>query len=101
MRKLVRLGVAPLLLALVQACSTVPREPLPHAQSVDVERFMGDWYVIASIPTRLEREAYNAVERYELEPDGRIATTFTFNKGALDGPVKRMTPTGFVGKDAS
>ena len=43
---------------------------------------MGDWYVIASIPTRLERGAHNAVESYQLLADGTIDTTFTFNDGA-------------------
>ncbi len=88
-------------LLLVQGCSTMRHEPLPHAPRVDIDRFMGDWYVIANIPTRPERDAFNAVERYERNADGTIATTFTFNQGSLDGPVKRMTPTGFVGKDAS
>jgi apolipoprotein D and lipocalin family protein len=63
---------------------------------VDVERFMGDWYVIAHIPTFIEKEAYNAVERYELAPDGTIATTFFFNKGGFDGPLKTYTPRGFI-----
>jgi apolipoprotein D and lipocalin family protein len=63
---------------------------------VDLPRFMGDWYVIASIPTSLERGAHNAVERYELDRDGSIATTFTFRQGSFDGPEKRYTPRGFV-----
>ena len=28
--------------------------------------------------------------------DGSIATTFTFNEGSLDGPVKTYRPKGFV-----
>lgn len=63
---------------------------------VDLQRFMGDWYVIANIPTRLEREAYNAVESYRLAPDGRVLTTFTFRKGAFEGPLKQYEPVGFV-----
>ena len=70
--------------------------PLKLADKVDLPRFMGDWYVIANIPTFLEKGAHNAVESYRLEPDGRIATTFTFRKGGFDGEEKRMTPTGFV-----
>ena len=41
-------------------CSTM--EPLPPVDEVDLDRFMGDWYVIANIPTALERGAHNAVE---------------------------------------
>jgi apolipoprotein D and lipocalin family protein len=63
---------------------------------VDLERFMGDWYVIANIPTFLEKGAHNAVERYELNDDGTIATTFTFRDGRFDGEEKQYNPKGFV-----
>ena len=63
---------------------------------VDLERFMGDWYVIANIPTFIEKDAYNAMERYELDDDGSIATTFTFRKGGFDGPKRIYRPRGFV-----
>ncbi len=81
---------------LMLACTTSDRPPLPTVDRLDLDRFMGDWYVVASIPTRLERGAHNAVESYRLEDDGRVATTFTFREGAFDGPQKRFTPTGFV-----
>ena len=71
-------------------------KPLPTVERVDLERFMGDWYVIANIPTFLEKGAHNAVERYALNEDGTIATTFFFNKGAFDGPRKEYNPKGFV-----
>jgi len=79
---------------MLSACSSAPT--IPTAKSVDLPRFMGDWYVIANIPTWPERDAYNAIESYKLDPDGSIATTFTFRKGAFDGPEKVMRPRGFV-----
>lgn len=84
------------LVLLVGGCATAPREPLPTVPRVDLPRFMGDWYVIAHIPTFIEREAFDAVESYALAPDGTIATTFTFRAGAHDGPAKRYAPTGYV-----
>ena len=63
---------------------------------VDIERFMGDWYVIANIPTFLEKGAHNAVENYALDADGTIATTFTFRDGSFDGERKEYTPRGFI-----
>jgi apolipoprotein D and lipocalin family protein len=84
-----------LVLSLV-ACSSAERESLPTVEALDLERFMGDWYVIANIPTRFERGAHNAVESYSLDDRGRVATTFTFRDGAFDGPEKRFEPTGFV-----
>lgn len=70
--------------------------PLATVDQVDLERFMGDWYVIANIPTFLEKGAHNAVESYELEPDGTIATTFVFRKDGFDGEEKVYRPKGFV-----
>ena len=83
----------------LSACSTsAPLRTVPH---VDLDRFMGDWYVIANIPTFIERQAYNAIESYELVGDKQVATTFRFNKGSFDGPVKTYRPTGFVSDDPS
>ncbi len=82
--------------ALSASCASMPENPIPTVAHVDLPRFMGPWYVIASIPTFLEKNAYDAVESYRLEPDGTIATTFTFHKGGFDGPLKTMTPHGFV-----
>jgi apolipoprotein D and lipocalin family protein len=81
-------------LALLAGCSGTPT--IPTAERVDLERFMGDWYVIANIPTRFEVGAHNAVESYRLDPDGSIATTFTFRDGSFDGKQKVMRPRGFV-----
>jgi apolipoprotein D and lipocalin family protein len=68
---------------------------------VDLERFMGDWYVIANIPTFLEKGAHNAIENYALNEDGTIATTFTFRADAFDGKEKEYSPKGFVKDTAS
>jgi len=82
--------------ALVLGGCNASLPPIETVDYVDLERFMGDWYVIASIPTFVEKGAYNAVESYELNEDGTIATTFTFNKDSFSGPEKRYTPKGFV-----
>jgi apolipoprotein D and lipocalin family protein len=70
--------------------------PLETVDRVDLDRFMGDWYVIANIPTFIEKGAHNAVETYRLDDDGTIATTFTFRKDAFDGPEKQYHPRGYV-----
>lgn len=81
------------------ACQSHP--PLMLASHVDLPRFMGQWYVIASIPTRIEREAYAATETYTLAPDGTVPTVFTFHEGSLAGPLKRYTPKGFPRRDGN
>ena len=70
------LGAA-LALLLSGCASRLPQ--LPTVEHLDLNRFMGPWYVIACIPTFLETNAYNAVETYRLDADGSIDTVFTFN----------------------
>ena len=79
---------------MLTACQANP--PMKPVEHVDLERFMGDWYVIANIPTFIEKGAHNAVESYRLAGDGTIETTFTFRDGGFDGKEKIYRPKGFV-----
>lgn len=81
---------------LLAGCQGAQHPPLALAARVDLARFMGDWYVIAGIPTFPERGAHNALESYRLAGDGSIETTFSFRAGGFDGEAKRYTARGFV-----
>ena len=83
------------ILSLLGACRS-SHPPIATAPNVELARFMGDWYVIANIPTSIERGALNAVESYRQDSDGSIPTTFTFREGGFDGKLKRYCPRGFV-----
>lgn len=88
-----------LLTALVSmACSHTPVAPVPRAENVDINRFMGRWYVIANIPTFIEKGAHNAIESYSLNKDGSIDTRFSFYEDSFDGELKSYNPTGYVSK---
>ena len=95
----IRLIATTILIAGLTACSSQP--PMPTVAQVDLPRFMGDWYVIANIPTFLEKDAYNPVESYALNADGTIATTFTFNAGSFEGEEKVYHPQGFIRNTAT
>jgi apolipoprotein D and lipocalin family protein len=84
----------PVVLLVLAACSSPP--PIHTATAVDLERFMGDWYVIANIPTYIETNAYNAMESYRLAGDGTVATTFSFREGGFEGARKTYHPTGYI-----
>lgn len=83
-----------LVTAAVWGCGSVPT--IPTVAGLELDRFMGDWYVIASIPTSFEKNAFNAIESYRLAEDGSIETTFRFNQGGFDGPVKTYRSRAFV-----
>ena len=98
MKKFGLSGFAAAALIFAGGVTAAPLAIVPH---VDLPRFMGDWYVIANIPTFIEKNAHNAIESYRLDADGTIATTFTFRAGSFDGEQKRYTPRGFVVDRAS
>jgi apolipoprotein D and lipocalin family protein len=90
---------------LVAACSSTSGLPPLRgiSEPVDLERFMGPWYVIASIPIDIpllpmfsEKGAHNGVETYRLAPDGTIETTYVFRRGRFDGPERTFTPKARV-----
>jgi apolipoprotein D and lipocalin family protein len=85
-----------ILTSLFCACASNQKPQIATVPQVDIKRFMGPWYVIAAIPTAIETESFNAIESYKLDDDSTIATTFTFNKGSLDGKVKTYNPRGFI-----
>jgi apolipoprotein D and lipocalin family protein len=90
---LILAGIATGMLA---ACGGGNVKQIPPVDHVDVQRFMGDWYVIAQIPTRIEREAFDSVETYALREDGKIQTTFRYRDGGFDSKLKTMHPVGTV-----
>ena len=101
-RHISKATIVALFSGLLAACqSSPPENPIRSADFVDLERFMGDWYVIGNIPTYFERNAFNAVETYQRKDPRTIATTFSFNAGSFDGKRKQYNPTAFVREDAS
>ena len=89
---MIRVGLLLILAGLMMACGRDFRT----VKKVDLQRFMGDWYVIAILPNFIEKNAYNGIESYQLNPDGTIGVTYTFFKGGPQGKKKVMHPLGKV-----
>lgn len=57
---------------------------------------LGAWFVIGVLPTPFEHGAHNAREIYkDTSTPGKVEIDFTFNKDALDGPVKSIPQKGY------
>ncbi len=93
-----RIGHALALAVLLPTCAN-GQPPLPHADEVDLQRFMGRWYVIATIPTAVETDSYDSTETYVMRADGKVATTYRYRNGSFDAPIKTMHPVGTVRPD--
>jgi apolipoprotein D and lipocalin family protein len=62
--------------------------PLRTVEHVDLERYMGGWFVIANIPYFAEKGCFDSVEGYALLPDGRIDNRFACREKSFDAPMK-------------
>jgi apolipoprotein D and lipocalin family protein len=85
--------------AAVFSFSANGKPTIPPVDNVDLPRFMGDWYVIAHIPTFIEKDAYDAVESYALRDDGKVQTTYRQRKGSFDAKLETMRPVGTIRPD--
>ena len=73
---------------------------LPTAENVNIDRFMGRWYVHGYTPIIVDKDAHNAIEHYRLDADKKIQTTYQFRDGGVDAEIKTLTPVGWVDEEA-
>lgn len=89
MKRLIKLAfIMGLLTSCTKDYKTVPQ--------LDLNRFMGNWYVIAILPNMIEKNAVNGIESYSMNHDGTIAITYKFRKGSPLGKEKVLTPKGKI-----
>lgn len=89
------------LLAIACGCGAARRPDIQPVRHVDLDRYMGRWYVIASIPTTFEQGGHNPVETYRRQPDGTVCTSFRFRPDSFDAPVKKIRSTASVVQGSS
>ncbi|MBT6175746.1 MAG: lipocalin family protein [Deltaproteobacteria bacterium] len=90
------LSIIILLTVLPSGCIHFDRSAFQTVDSVNLEKFMGDWYVLANIPTSIEEGAVNAIESYAMREDGDIDITFKFYEDSVDGELQIYKPKGFI-----
>ncbi len=78
--------------ALMVSCASTGAGPtvLRSEARVDLERFMGAWYVIANIPYWPERGKVASRDEYRLRDDGRIENVYVFRPD-FASPVRRWS----------
>ena len=83
-----------ILLPLLHGCQgTGAMDPITTVEKLEIDRFMGDWYVLADIATPFDKDAYAPTEHYVLKPDGMVETTYRYQKGNASGDFKSRTMT--------
>jgi apolipoprotein D and lipocalin family protein len=86
-----------LLITLTASGCSGPGGTMKTVQAVELNRFMGDWYVLAGRFTFLEKDVHNGLETYTWnQGKERIDIAFTYNQGSLDGPKKSLPQKAWV-----
>jgi len=80
----------------VTARGAADEAPLQVAEHVDLERYLGTWYEIASFPTRFQRGCSATTATYALRGDGDIEVVNRCRKGGLTGPVTEARGKAWV-----
>jgi apolipoprotein D and lipocalin family protein len=78
------------------SCTAMKLPPLQTVSKVDLQRYVGDWYVFAHIPYSLEKGKVGTLDRYALRPDGRMDNIFLFRRGSLDAPLEQWKGVAWV-----
>ena len=82
-----------LILFLIFASFLKGADTMKTVESVDLEKFMGKWFVIALVPNMIEKGATNSSDTYVLNKDGTIDITYDAIK---DGQARQIKQKGTV-----
>jgi len=72
----------------VQAAADENNAPLSTVSSVELNRYMGKWYEIASYPAWFQKGCTGSTADYSRLPDGRVRVVNRCYKKSLNGPLK-------------
>jgi apolipoprotein D and lipocalin family protein len=89
------------LMALMVASSSAiadgGKEPFQKVvDKMDLQKFLGSWYVVGVLPTPFEKGAANGIETYSLDAKGNVRVEYVFYKGGVDGKKTVMRQKGWI-----
>lgn len=90
MKTLLSVALLGLVLGVLEAASAAADDlpPVRVVPKVDLQRYLGKWYEIASFPQRFQRGCVGSMATYSLREDGEINVVNECHKETLDGPIK-------------
>ena len=70
--------------------------PLDVVPKVDLQRYLGTWYEIATFPQRFQKGCVGVTAHYSLRSDGAIDVVNVCRDGTLDGKVRSVRGKAWV-----
>jgi apolipoprotein D and lipocalin family protein len=93
---LARLLPCGLALLLAAGCISSGKPRPATVASVDLDRYMGRWFVISHVPYFLEKGKVASYDTYARRRDGTLTNNFTFREKTIGGPEKTWEGTARV-----
>jgi apolipoprotein D and lipocalin family protein len=87
-RRFAALGLLLLMLPFVSACTGLPKGVTPVGD-FELDRYVGDWYEIARLDHRFERDLQAVTAQYSLNDDGTV-TVVNSGFSTEAGELKRV-----------
>jgi len=78
------------------AAAQAEDKPLAVVDHVDLERYIGTWYEIATIPQRFQKGCVGVTATYSFLPDGKIRVINRCRKETLDGKLREVEGKAWV-----
>jgi apolipoprotein D and lipocalin family protein len=76
------------------AADNVP--PLETVPNVEIQRYMGKWYEIASFPQWFQKECVASTAAYSLRDDGKVSVLNECRDKVLEGKLRRANGKAWV-----
>ncbi len=70
--------------------------PLQVVSAVDLSRYAGLWYEIASYPNRFQEGCFGSTANYTVRDDGTVGVVNQCRIGAPDGPLSSVSGSAWV-----
>jgi len=87
-----------LIVAAAGAAASAGQDPRPldAVPKVDLQRYLGTWYEIATFPQRFQKGCVGVTAHYSLRSDGAIDVVNVCRDGTLDGKVRSVRGKAWV-----
>jgi apolipoprotein D and lipocalin family protein len=80
--------------------NTVKAQPLQTVPSVDLKKYAGKWYEIASYPQRFQKGCHGTTAEYTWTEKGYVIVENRCSKGSLTGKQSSIKGKAFVEKNS-
>ncbi len=97
-RQIIRLFFTTIIVIMV--ANTLSAQELQTVSNVDVKRYSGKWYEIASYPQRFQKGCHCTTAEYTLSPKGYLIVENRCNRDSINGKQSYIKGKAFVQKNS-